>query len=131
MTDSRPVLTVGGRHADVRGVVSFCNAFDMTPVRRFYTIANDAANPVRGWIGHRSECKWFVPTHGITVLHTEPMDGKGPRREFVLEETSPAVLKVPGGNWFAIEQKGEATVMVFSDCRVGEHSNDDFRRAYA
>lgn len=130
MHDVRPSLIVGGRHADARGVVSFCNEFDMTPVRRFYSISNDAASPVRGWIGHRTECKWFVPTHGATVIRTEPMDGACVRAEFVLDAASPAVLRVPGGNWFAIEQDGEATVMVFSDCRVGEHPNDDFRRAY-
>jgi hypothetical protein len=40
----------------------------------------------------------------------------------------PAVLKVPPGNWFKIVQYGDAEVMVFSDCRVREFENDDFRR---
>ena len=130
-----PQMIVGGSHADARGVLRFCNDFDMSAVKRFYTIANSVEQPVRGWIGHKRETKWFFPVKGVTMIEIEPMDdGRVERVERVEEETytlsadAPAVLKVPPGNWFCIKQNGNAEVMVFSDCRVGEFKDDDFRR---
>ncbi len=118
----------GRKYEDARGTLRFCNDFDMAEVRRFYTIANDAALPRRGWIGHRRECKWFFPVKGLTRIHVAPMDSEGSVQVYELMVREPRVVKVPGGNWFLIEQDGNAEVMVFSNCRVGEFPNDDFRR---
>lgn len=126
----KPDLKIGGVHADARGALRFCNDFDMSAVKRFYTIANSAERPVRGWIGHKRETKWFFPLNGTTEIVVAPMDGIGTETptQFILSATKPAVLKIPGGNWFCIEQHDGAEVMVFSDCKVGEFENDDFRR---
>lgn len=129
-------MIVGGIHADARGVLRFCNDFDMSTVKRFYTIANSAECPVRGWIGHRKETKWFFPLKGTTTVTVEPMDGETlaakdaevAKSSVVLAADKPSVLKVEPGNWFCIKQDGNAEVMVFSDCKVGEFENDDFRR---
>ena len=67
-------LMQGGIHADARGILRFCNDFDMLAVRRFYTIANSPEQPARGWIGHRKETKWFFPLRGTTIIEIEPMD---------------------------------------------------------
>ena len=127
-----PKLIQGGTYTDARGEVRFCNDFDMSAVKRFYTIANRAEQPVRGWIGHKKETKWFFPLKGETVIEIEPMaDSRGensPRSRYLLDVNVPAVLKVPPGNWFCIRQDGNAEVMVFSDCKVGEFEDDDFRR---
>ena len=128
-----PVLIQGGCHVDTRGALRFCNDFDMSAVKRFYTIANSAGQPVRGWIGHKRETKWFFPLKGVTAIWVEPMNLAAKNAEnakdvFVLEEEKPSVLKVPPGNWFCIKQDGTAEVIVFSDCKVGESENDDFRR---
>ena len=130
-------LIQGGLHTDARGVLRFCNDFDMSAVKRFYTIANSAEQPVRGWIGHKRETKWFFPVRGKTVIEVERFgqdlqDGQDCVGEvtakFVLVVEEPRVLKVSPGNWFKIVQDGNAEVMVFSDCKVGEFENDDFRR---
>ena len=119
----------GGVHEDARGTVRFCNDFDMTAVKRFYTIANSAAEPKRGWIMHKRETKWFFPLRGVTEVKIR---GEGEQwnvcSSFVLTADAPQVLQVPPGNWFCIEQDGTAEVQVFSNCRVGEFENDDFRR---
>lgn len=130
-----PVFIQGGSYIDVRGAMRFCNDFDMSVVKRFYTIANSAEQPVRGWIGHKKETKWFFPLKGVTEIVVEAMgdfnaevqSGREAER-FVLKAEEPKVLKVPSGNWFSIEQDGNAEVMVFSDCKVGEFDGDDFRR---
>lgn len=133
MKSSASELIQGGTYADDRGSLRFCNDFDMSAVKRFYTIANSAVCPVRGWIGHKKETKWFFPLNGKTTIALEPMDcsrAETPRRreELVLDADKPSVLKVEPGNWFCIKQGGNSEVMVFSDCRVGEYENDDFRR---
>lgn len=133
MKSSASELKQGGSYADARGLLRFCNDFDMSAVRRFYTIANSVEQPVRGWIGHRRETKWFFPLRGKTTIVLEPMDcsrAETPSRieELVLEADKPSVLKVDPGNWFCIKQDGNAEVMVFSDCKVGEYESDDFRR---
>lgn len=126
-------VITGGKYADYRGLLRFCNDFDMSAVRRFYTIANNVEHPVRGWIGHRKETKWFFPLRGVTTIVVEPIEwprADAPRHgeEFVLETDKPSVLKVEPGNWFCIRQDEDAEVMVFSDCKVGEYENDDLRR---
>ena len=128
-----PQEIVGGSHVDKRGALRFCNDFDMSAVRRFYTIANSVECPVRGWIGHRKETKWFFPLRGVTIIvvegfNAETQRGRVRREEFILDANEPCVLMVSPGNWFYIEQHDGAEVMVFSDCKVGEFENDDFRR---
>jgi len=132
-------LIAGGVYSDRRGSLRFCNDFDMSAVKRFYTIANSAEQPRRGWIGHKRETKWFFPLKGTTEIVVEPMgggalaathaaDAKDASGRFALNVNEPKVLMVPPGNWFYIEQHEDAEVMVFSDCKVGEYENDDFRR---
>ncbi len=127
-----PGLIQGGCHVDARGALRFCNDFDMAAVKRFYTIANSAAEPVRGWIGHKRETKWFFPLKGRTEIVVEGFNVEEQRgREadvFVLDAHEASVLKVPPENWFCIKQDGNSEIMVFSDCKVGEFEGDDFRR---
>ena len=129
-----PVLIQGGLHADTRGSLRFCNDFDMSAVKRFYTVSNSVECPVRGWIGHKRETKWFFPIKGTTIIVVEGFNHEMHESheksvdEFELNANDPKVLKVPPGNWFCIRQDGDAEVMVFSNCKVGEFKDDDFRR---
>ena len=128
-----PQVMTGGMHTDGRGSLRFCNDFDLSAVKRFYTIANSAEQPVRGWIGHKKENKWFFPVRGETTIVVSPMDEstnltRYSRLHYTLHAETPAVLMVPCNNWFYIEQHDGAEVMVFSDCKVGEYENDDLRR---
>lgn len=122
------VLIQGGVHADARGILRFCNDFDLSGVKRFYTIRNSAAEPKRGWIMHKRETKWFFPVLGVTKVSVR-LAGSGPSDVFtcVLDAALPEVLKIDPEQWFCIEQDGSAEVQVFSNCRVGEFADDDFR----
>lgn len=131
MKNSACEVIHGGLYTDARGSLRFCNDFDMASVRRFYTISNSPEQPVRGWIGHKRETKWFFPLKGTTTIKVEPMSestGSICSTRFNLIADAPSILKIPGGNWFCIEQHDGAEVMVFSDCKVGEFENDDLRR---
>lgn len=132
----KPELIVGGIHADTRGTLRFCNDFDMSEVKRFYTISNSKEQPKRGWILHKRETKWFFPLRGTTkvevaIERSEIAEGLRlglQRMSYLLDASEPKVLCVPPNNWFLIEQDGNAEVQVFSNCRVGEFPNDDFRK---
>ena len=126
----KPEVIAGGVHADERGVLRFCNDFNLSAVKRFYTIANSASEPVRGWIGHKRETKWFFPLRGKSTIEVENFGHGNGREKFLLDAKEPCVLKVQPGNWFCIKQYEPAEVMVFSDCKVGEFKNDDLRRPY-
>lgn len=127
LLSSMITLIFGGAYADKRGSLTFCNDFDMQEVRRFYTISNSRESPCRGWIGHKRETKWFFPIKGSTEIIIESMNGKE-RQSVLLASTEPAVLKVEPGNWFCINQDGNAEVMVFSNCCIGDSRDDDLRR---
>lgn len=115
-------LITGGSHADARGCLRFCNDFDMTPIKRFYTVCNSAEQPNRGWIMHKKETKWLFPLKGVTTIHIDP------DQTFVLDAAKPAILCIPPEHWFYIEQHDGAEVQAFSNCFVGEFENDAFRR---
>jgi len=135
-------LISGGRHEDARGTLRFVNDFDMSEVKRFYTISNSAEQPKRGWIMHKRETKWFFPVTGVTKIEVEKEGGDGQRRSFLLNAAEPAVLQVPPNHWFLIDQSPNLQspsppflstlpspeVQVFSNCHVGEFPNDDFRK---
>ena len=128
-----PTVIECGVHTDDRGVLRFCNGLDMSSIKRFYTISNCPEQPVRGWIGHKRETKWIFPLKGATTITVEPMSELTCHNcsawlKYTLSESTPSVLKIPGGNWFCIEQHDGAEVMVFSDCKVGEYEKDDLRR---
>ena len=57
-----PQEIVGGTYADSRGVLRFCNDFDMSAVKRFYTIANSAACARVDWPQERDEV--VLPVEG-------------------------------------------------------------------
>ena len=128
MKNSGSELITGGSHVDARGSMRFCNDFTFPGVKRFYTIANSSEMPRRGWIMHKRESKWFFPLRGETVVLVNADACFRGSRRYVLEAARPAVLSVPPGNWFLIEQHGDAEVQVFSDCAVGEFPGDDFRK---
>lgn len=120
------LLICGGSHSDARGALRFCNDFDMTSVKRFYTIANSTEAPKRGWIMHKRETKWLFPLRAKTKVEVEKVGGE--RISYLLDAAAPCVLHIPPNHWFCIEQDGTAEVQVFSDCRLGEFEDDDFRR---
>ncbi len=128
-----PMETPCASSNDARGEVRYCNSFDMTPVRRFYTVRNSAAAPVRGWIVHLRENKWFYPVRGVTRIRTAPCPDPASAppsaavSESILRADAPSVLHVPPGNALAIVQDGSAEVLVFSDATLEESKYDVWR----
>ena len=64
----KPRIIKGGVAIDDRGVVTFCNDFDMSEVKRFYMLENHQDGFVRAWHGHKYETKWVIVLSGVAVV---------------------------------------------------------------
>ena len=129
-----PNILEGGTHEDARGKLTFFNDFDMTKVKRFYSIEHLETKIVRAWQAHKLEQKWFhVISGSFKMVVVKPDDWDNPsqnieKQEFVLKLKDNQVLHVPGG--FATGFKALETnskMIVFSDFTVAESAMDNFR----
>jgi len=70
MTSSFPHIIEGDLFKDNRGKLFSCNKFDMTSIKRMYSIENSDSNYIRGWKGHKIETRWFFATKGSIIINT-------------------------------------------------------------
>ena len=125
----------GGVFSDVRGSVAYVNGCSIAEAKRFYFISQTPGNPIRAWMGHRFERKWFVPVSGHTTVVlrrlVETVSGLSMSLECVihhLDADNPAAIAVPIGfcSGFRSETP-DAKVLVFSD-KTLEEAKDDMVR---
>lgn len=127
-------LIEGGSHKDSRGFISFVNDFNLSDVKRFYTIENSPLKPVRAWQAHQFETKWFHVVSGsfkIVLVKIDNWDfpsNKLTPLEFNLSANSSSVLCIPGGyaNGFKMLET-DSKLLVFSNFSLEESGGDDFR----
>ena len=118
---------------DFRGKIEFSNDFDFSSYKRFYIISPDHEGQVRAWQGHQFEEKAFLILSGKIKLVLIPAfdieHGKfGNVIEFILEESAPRVIVIPGGylNGFQFLSL-DSKLMVFSNFSLEESKSDDYR----
>ncbi len=99
----KPNLLLGGCHKDERGIVKFNNDFNMSFIKRMYTIENSSINGIRGWQGHKIEQRWFVASMGSFQIDVKPIlafENENSSQEilsFKLLSNSLDVLHIPAG----------------------------------
>lgn len=127
-------LFVGDTFKDHRGTLSFVNDFDMSEIKRFYTIVHPNTEIVRAWQGHQFEQKWFTVVQGSFKLAAVKIDDWGSpsptlRPHVVtLTDVIPQVLHLPAGyaNGFkALEPNSK--IIVFSDKSLEDSKKDNYR----
>ena len=129
-----PILIEGNLSVDDRGEVGFVNGFDMTAIRRFYTVANHKPGFIRAWHAHKKESKFVTVTNGAAVVAAVQIDNwekpsKGEKvHRYVLSAKKPSVLFIPAGyaNGF-MTLEGNTKVIFFSTATLEETSGDDIR----
>jgi dTDP-4-dehydrorhamnose 3,5-epimerase-like enzyme len=134
VTPDEPMLIEGDLAVDDRGSVSFVNAFDLGPARRFYVVRNHHRGFVRAWHAHREERKFITVVEGSVLLCCVRVDDwEAPSSDlaiqrYVLSSHKPRVLVIPGGfaHGFMTLSEG-AAVMVFSSATLDESLQDDVR----
>lgn len=135
LTNVRDIsLIPGGIHSDERGSLTFFNALDIGPVKRFYIIEHPDTTIIRAWQGHRHEQKWFYVIAGMFKLAViKPDNWQQPavnlHPEIVtLKAEEPVVLHVPGGYATGFSAlKPHSQMVVFSDTSVEASQKDDYR----
>ena len=127
-------LLKGGKFTDERGVLLFNNDFDLTPIKRFYTIHHPDISVVRAWQGHQQEHKYFICINGSFVVAWKELDDfnnpvNASNAPFeILKASENHVLSIPAG--FANGLKAlipDSMLMVFSDRKLDDSLDDDIR----
>ena len=70
MANTIPKIIKGDLFKDKRGKLFSCNQFDMTSVKRMYSIENINSDYIRGWKGHKIKTRWFFATKGSITINT-------------------------------------------------------------
>lgn len=129
----KPNLLFGGCHTDNRGCVKYNNDFNMSMIKRMYTIENNTNNSIRGWQGHKIEQRWFIASMGSfqidvkSILAFTNEDSTQEILSFKLLSTSLDVLHIPAGYVTCIHSlEKNAQLLVFSDFELGA-VNDEWR----
>jgi len=128
----KPVIIVGNRHIDSRGVLSYNNEFNMAQIKRFYSIEHPDVNIVRAWRGHRIENRWFSVSKGSFIIKAVEIDDWAspspslPQLVFHLTADESTVLHVPKGYATSLQAtEANSKIIIFADGDIADAKNDD------
>ena len=134
MANTIPMIIKGDLFKDKRGKLFSCNQFDMTRVKRMYSIENINSDYIRGWKGHKIETRWFFATKGSIIINTisisdlEDSDSFPVINTFKLNDDNLNVLEVPPGFATSIKQYSNGDrICVFADYEIGVSDDEDLR----
>tara|TARA_B110000902_G_scaffold63988_2_gene75823 strand:+ start:239 stop:655 length:417 start_codon:yes stop_codon:yes gene_type:complete len=129
----KPELIKGGSHSDDRGNIGYNNDFDVSEIKRIYTIQNKNTNFVRAWQGHAIEKRWFSAIKGSFLIKLIKIDNwENPKKNLevystILNDKNFDTLCVPKGYVNSIQAlEEESKLMAMSDYLLGE-VKDEYR----
>lgn len=130
-----PTIINGNCHSDARGFLLYNNDFDVSAIKRIYTIENQGTDFVRAWQGHKIQQRWFVAVQGSFKIKLIKIDDwEHPSKElkayeFILNSEKLDVLFVPSGYANSIQSLEEGSrLLVMADYLLGA-VNDECRYA--
>lgn len=126
-------LIQGGCYSDERGSIKYNNEFNISDIKRIYTIENKNTIFIRAWQGHKIERRWFSAIQGsfeiklIKIDNWEKPNKKQKVNMFVLEAARLDVLCVPKGYLSSIKaNEKDSKLLAMSDYSLGE-IEDEYR----
>ncbi len=129
----RPVVINGGSYSDIRGDVTYNNDFDMSSIKRIYSIQNVNTSLVRAWQGHAIERRWFSVVKGSFEIKVIKIDNwENPTKSLevfsrIINDENFDVLCIPGGYVSSIQALEEnSKLLLMSDYRLGD-IEDEYR----
>jgi dTDP-4-dehydrorhamnose 3,5-epimerase-like enzyme len=129
----RPVVINGGSYSDNRGDVTYNNDFDMSSIKRIYSIQNVNTSLVRAWQGHAIERRWFSVLKGSFEIKLIKIDNwENPTKSLevfsrIINDENFDVLCVPGGYVSSIQALEEnSKLLLMSDYRLVD-IEDEYR----
>jgi len=127
------MLFKGNKFSDHRGMITFNNEFDVSAIKRIYTIENSSLEFVRGWQGHKIEQRWFSAMSGsfkVWVICIDDFDNPSTDLEiqsYELTTDGLHILHIPAGHITAIQALEQGSkLLVMADYGVGE-VKDEYR----
>ncbi|HZW76817.1 MAG TPA: WxcM-like domain-containing protein [Flavobacteriaceae bacterium] len=126
-------LFQGNSFNDERGTITFNNDFDLSKIKRIYTIENRDTEFIRGWQGHEIEERWFACISGsfeigVREVHDfeQPYDDKETVK-YILDDETLTYLHIPKGHITAIKaNEPKSKLLVLADHHLGE-VKDEYR----
>ena len=125
-----PYIIYGGNHIDHRGELQFNNSFDITHVKRFYSIKLKE-KCTRRWQGHKIEQRWFTAVSGSFNIELILVDNwlepsvNLNKINFELFSESLDVIHIPAGYITSIEALSENSILLaMSDYAFNEISDE-------
>jgi len=123
----KPTVINGGSYSDNRGDVTFNNDFDMSSIKRIYSIKNVNTSLVRAWQGHAIERRWFSVVKGSFEIKLIKIDNwENPTKSLevfsrIINDENFDVLCVPGGYVSSIKAlEKNSKLLLMSDYRLGD-----------
>ena len=123
----------GNKHEDDRGIITYNNEFDISKIKRIYTIENHSTDFVRGWQGHKIEQRWFASMKGkfeISVIEIDNFENPSKNltiHKYELNDQALTYLHIPSGCITAIRAMEENNkLLVLADYNLGE-VKDEYR----
>lgn len=130
-----PKIIAGNIHEDDRGALLYNNNFDVSAVKRIYSIQNKDLDFKRRWQGHKIEQRWFMAVSGSFLIQTiQPDQWEKPspdlsRKEFILQSVNFDVLHLPAGHLSSIQALEDGSkLLVMADHFLNEIA-DEYRFA--
>ncbi len=128
------MIIKGNHHTDNRGTVRFVNEFNFEGIKRFYTITHPDIETIRAWQGHQKETKYFYVTKGSFLINwikidnwEKPSQNLKINKQILLDQQSEILIVEAGhANGFKAMEP-DSTMIVFSDMRLEDSKDDDFR----
>lgn len=127
-----PILIVGNKYVDERGIIGFVNTFDMKEIRRFYRIRNSDTQLKRGWRAHRIEQRWFSVLSGTFDVAVVKIDNwENPSKNLQQQKyrltSDNTVLHVPKGYATCIESlEPNSEMILFADSLIEDAGKDNY-----
>ena len=131
-----PEIIQAGQSLDDRGMLTFCNEFQLAGIKRCYFVSNHRQGFVRAWHGHRVASAFLWPVVGTWRIGAATRTDEGPDRnppsmhadvkQFVVDATS--IVHVPGGWYHGTQNLSMPAVLaVFSTATMEDLKEDDVR----
>ena len=129
----KPTVINGGSYSDNRGCLTYNNDFDMSSIKRIYSIQNVNTSLVRAWQGHAIERRWFSVVKGSFEIKLIKIDNwENPTKSLevfsrIINDENFDVLCVPGGYVSSVKALEEnSKLLLMSDYRLGD-IEDEYR----
>ena len=129
----QPNLILGGVHLDKRGELKFNNSFNMSQIKRIYSITINNKINKRRWQGHKIEQRWFTAINGsfnVKLILVDNWIKPNPNLNninFQISSKALDILHVPSGYVTSIEANSDNSILlVMSDYSFNE-INDEYK----